>query len=114
MPNNNLKTGLPETIAQRLETVESFTIRLTQGWTVSFSKDRNDPNYVWVDFFYNGLPGRDENYTMSVRIKLLSIDSLWTNTLVHTSSSSFDRSKFRGCYGIAVYRTLCDFAERDK
>lgn len=110
MPEVKINTGLPfDSIAQRLsgDDVESYTVRLTRGWTVRFGKD-GDPEHVWVDFYYNGNIGRDENYSMSVRCSMNTVDNLFEMAKIKASTDlEVDKAKYKGCYGVAVYRTLC-------
>ena len=103
-----------KSIAERLGVTKTITLPLTRGWSVKFESSQEDENAVWVDFYYNGSMGRDEKYAMSIKCDINTIDSIYEQAQTAASAElSMDRSKYRGCYGLAVYKNLCLLREKE-
>ena len=115
MPNNTIQEGLSfNGIAERLSATKILILPLTRGWSVRFEASTTDPNGVWVDFYYNGSIGRDEKYAMSIRCDLNTIDNLFEMAKIKASTDlENNKAKYKGCYGVAVYRTLCILREAE-
>lgn len=109
MPDKTIQEGLTfNGIAERLSVTKILILPLTRGWSVRFEASTTDPNGVWVDFYYNGSIGRDEKCSMSIRCNIDTIDNLFEMAKIKASTDlENDKTKYKGCYGVAVYRTLC-------
>lgn len=115
MPDKTIQEGLSfKGIAERLSVTKILILPLTRGWSVRFEAQNGDPDGVWVDFYYNGSIGRDEKYAMSIRCHIDTIDNLFEMAKIKASTDlETDQNKFKGCYGLAVYRTLCVLREAE-
>lgn len=110
MLSNNLNATGFLSIADRLRGAKSIELALTRGWSVKFEKEANNDEALWVDFYYNGSIGRDEKYAMSLRCDVNTIDSLYEMAKIKASTdlqTDGGKAKYKGCYGLAVYKNLC-------
>lgn len=113
MPNF-IKEGLTfNTIASRLGATKTLILPLTRGWSVRFEATAGDPDEaVWVDFYYNGRIGRDDESTMSLRLNFDNVDEMFEEARESASAKlKADRLLFNGNFGLAVYKTLCKLSE---
>lgn len=114
MPNL-IQEGLSFTnIAERVSITKNVILPLTRGWRVKFEASIENPEDVWVDFFYNGNPGRDENSSMSIKCKVSTVDNLFEAARLKASEDlKADKAKYKGCYGFGVYKVLSRLREEE-
>lgn len=110
-----IKEGLSfGSIAERLGATKTLVLPITRGWSVKFEATQNDPEGVWVDFYYNGNMGRDGNATMSIHCNIHTIDQLYEEAKSQAQAElATDNTKYKGCFGVAVYRNLLDLRNKE-
>lgn len=101
-------------IAERVSVTKNLILPLTRGWSVKFEASIENPKDVWVDFYYNGKTGRDENSSMSIKCNVSTVDSLFEAARLKASEDlKADKAKYKGCYGFGVYKVLSRLREEE-
>lgn len=104
-----------QNLAQRLSVTNcKFTYALTRGWTVVFELTQHNPELVFVDFFYNGTRGIDEESPMFVVCDINTVDELFVKAQAEASENMKDhKDMYKGCYGVGVFRELCTLRDKE-